>query len=119
MLLHVVAPARGVDAPRHAIVRERAVEHVQQLAGLLDDGDDGCVAEGARVPRLAAALGVEGRAVQHHRRPAFVLVAGEHGGVEVEKVRVGQVEALAHGFPRGLACATWTRRSVRPTARGV
>ncbi len=87
-------------APRrpalHALARERPVEHVQHVRPVLDHGHDARVAERARVPRLPAALGVEGRAVEDHGGSALVLAPRHDGGFELEQVRIGAVEPLRH-----------------------
>ena len=96
VLLHVVEAARAVHPAMDAVVGDRRVEDVQDLALLLDHRHDARAVEGARVPRLAAALGVERGAVEHHRRAVAVSSPGDDGGVELEPVRVVPVQALGH-----------------------
>ncbi len=96
VLLHVVATALRVDPAVHALARERPIEDVEHVRPVLDHGHDPRVAERAGVPRLAAALGVEGCPVEDHGRATLVLAPRDDGGVELEQVRVGAVEALRH-----------------------
>ena len=85
VLLHVVAAAVRVDAAVDTLLGEGTVEHVQDVVPGLDHRDDQRVAERAGVPGLAAALGVEGGAVEDHRRAAIVLASLPHARVELEQ----------------------------------
>ncbi len=97
VLLHVVAPAVRVDDPVHTLGGQRSIEHVEDVLSFLDHGDDARVAERAGVPRLPAALGVEGGPVEDHGGPALVIAPRDHRRVELEEIGVGGVEALGHG----------------------
>ena len=96
VLLHVVAAPVGVDPAVHAFRGERAVEDVKHVGPGLDDRQHARLAERTGVPGLPAALGVEGRAVEHDGRPAVVLAARQHGGVELQQVRILPVQPLGH-----------------------
>jgi len=73
VLLDVVAAPPGVHASLHPIAGHRPVEDVDDVAAVLDHGHHPRFAEGAGVPRLPAALRVEGGPVEHDGRPALVL----------------------------------------------
>src|SRR6185503_5685336 len=66
------------------------------VVAVFDDRDDSRVFQRARVPGLPAALGVEGRAVEHDRRPPVVIAPSDYGRLELEQVRVAAVEPLRH-----------------------
>ena len=71
VLLHVIEPAGPVDDAVHRVVRERRVQHVQDVAVLLvDDVDDAGAAQRAGVERLPAGGRIEGGAIEDHARPA-------------------------------------------------
>ena len=96
VLLHVVAAPVGVDPALHAFRGERTVEDVEHVGPVLDHRQHARVAERAGVPGLPAALGVEGRAVEHDGRPAVVLAPRQHDGVELQQVRILPVQPLGH-----------------------
>ena len=52
----------------------------------------------AGIMHLAAAGGIEGRAVQHDGMAAFALQGFDNAGVKVEEKRVVIVEAVSHLF---------------------
>jgi len=97
VLLHVVAAAVRVHHPVDAVGRERAIEHVEDGARPLDHGEDARLAQRARVPGLAAALGVERRAVEDDHGAALVVAAGDDRRIELEGVGVVQVDPQGHG----------------------
>ena len=96
VLLHVVAAPRGVHHPVHPLFGQGPVEHVEDVRPVLEHGDDAGVAERARVPGLAAALRVEGGAVEDDGGPSLVLAATDHGRVELEEGGIGGVESFGH-----------------------
>ena len=91
VLLGVVVPALRIDPAVDALRGERTLEDVQHLAVLLDDRQHPHAVEAARVPRLAAALGVEGGPVEDHGGVAVVLDARDDAGVELEQRGVVEV----------------------------
>ena len=105
VLLDVVETARSVHLPVDRVAGQLAVQDVEGLPALLHDRDDGHAREGADVPRLAAALGVEGGAVEHDGRTVLVPPPSHHTGVELEQVRVVLEEALGH--QRGATVSTY------------
>jgi len=112
VLLAVVAPAVPVHTSMDGPLRERAIEDVEDVALLLEDLEDTGLAQGPGVPGLAAALGVEGRAVEDRDGAAVELAAGENLCLEVEGVGVVQVETLGHIMPGHSAGASQRNRAV-------
>ncbi len=95
VLLHVVEPAGPVEDAHDLVGVERARQGVPDGAGLvrLHVGDRH-PGQGAVVGRLAAALGVEGAAVQRHA----AAVAGDDMGGEPRQGGVVVIEAVGgHG----------------------
>ena len=92
VLLEVVAPAGGVDDAVQALAGGHRVEDVHDPSAVVLHLEDAHAAERARVPGLAAALGVERGAVEHDRGPSPVLPALHDACVELEQVRVVAVE---------------------------
>ena len=96
VLLHVVAAALRVDPAMHALAGDRVVQDVEHVLPVLDHRQHAGVAERPGVPRLPAALGVEGRAVENQRRAALMLATRQHGGVELQQVGILAVQPLGH-----------------------
>jgi len=96
MLLAMVEAPVGVDAAMDSIGHQRLFKDVQDLALLLDHRDDRNIGQNASVPGLAAALGVEGSAIQDHGGAASVLTASHDGRVELQEIGVVVVEAHCH-----------------------
>lgn len=81
MLLHVVEAARPVDLAGDACPRgERPVAEVNDDAVLLAHVKNVGASQRADVAGLAAALGIEGRFLQHDGVAALDLLAGDNGG---------------------------------------
>jgi len=97
VLLAVVAPPLRVDKSAHSLSGEGAAEHVQDLVPFVDHGQHRHAAEHALVGGLAPAFRVEGRPVEHHRRPALMLSAGDDPGFELEQIGIVAVQALGQG----------------------
>ncbi len=102
VLLAVVPAPLPVDPAPHAVGGEGRVKDVEHVLAALQDGHDRDVLDHPRVPGLATALRVEGRAVEHDRGPALVLPAANHPGLELEQVGVVAVEALGHARRAGI-----------------
>ena len=96
VLLHVVAPPGRVDAAGNRARRRRAAEDVQHLALVLLDVEHRDAAERPAVGGLPSALGVEGRAVEHHGGGSAAVADGDDAGVELDERGVLQVEPLGH-----------------------
>ena len=86
MLLPVIVPAGRVDSAVNHVACDRRFEHVKYRLAIFDHGADGDVVQRPCVPRLAAALRVEGRLVEDDGRPAFVLTPLDDAGVELEQI---------------------------------
>ena len=99
VLLHVVEAAVPVDgAGEGGADLHRDIHGVENRAVLLLDVQDLRLAQGAEVTGLAAALRVEGRAVQGHEEAIFAGVTAEDPGGEGFQVGVGVVELFrGHG----------------------
>ena len=97
VLLHVVEAAGAVHPPVHPVAGDLRVEDVKDLAVLLDHRDDAHRAEPSGVPRLAAALRVEGRAVEDDGRAVLMAAPGHDHRVKLQQVWVFAVQALGHG----------------------
>src|SRR4029450_10130927 len=92
VLLQVVAAPLAVDLAVDRLRRRQRVHDVQDLAAALDDRRHVRGVQPAGVPGLAAALGVERGAVEHHRGTALVLAPRDHARVELQQVGIVAVE---------------------------
>ena len=99
VLLHVVEAAVPVDgAGEGGADLHRTIHGVENRAVLLLDVQDLRLAQGAEVTGLAAALRVEGRAVQGHEVAVFAGVTSEDPGGEGFQVGIKVVEFFrGHG----------------------
>jgi hypothetical protein len=70
--------------------RKVAVELVPHFARITLEPDDGSSVEGPQIVRLAAATGIEGTAIEHHK----VSLRGGHLRVEGPSVRIVQIDLL-------------------------
>ena len=92
VLLHVVEPPGPVDGAGHVFANfHRLFDSVDNDAVLFVDVGDGGAVQRAVVGRLAAALGVEGGAVQRHQIPVFARLTGQDRGGERPHKGVGVV----------------------------
>ena len=97
VLLHVVEAAGPIDRSFHFSAGvERTVEQVQHLAVPILHVEHRRTAQRALVPRLAAALGIEGAAVQHRCWLAIQIPQRDEMGGEAGQVGVAEVEAFGH-----------------------
>ena len=97
VLLHEVEAAGEVDLPRYRLShRQRAGAQVDHLPLLLMGVGDRYAAQDALVTRLAAPLGVEGRAVQNHLPAVLPLLTGEDLGGEFFHKSVVVVKFFCH-----------------------
>ena len=111
VLLHVVAAALGVHAAVHAVGLEGGGQHVQHLAAVLHHRHHRHAVQGADVPGLAAALRVEGGAIEDEGGPSLVAAAPHHGGLELHEVRVFPVQPLGHARAAVTTTAPWPPRT--------
>ena len=92
VLLTVIAPPLSIDTPPNPVCLEPAFCEVEDLPVGLHYRHDAHPVQLARVPRLSAALGVEGGAVEDHRWLPIVLAPCHDDCVELEKVGVVAME---------------------------
>ena len=94
VLLHVLESALPVDCAVDRSDSGLAIEHVHDVVVSIDDVDDARVAKRPGVERLPAGGRIERGAIEDDGRLAVELLGMDDGGVELDGVGVGVVEAL-------------------------
>src|SRR6267378_2645925 len=90
VLLHVVKPARPVDAADHIRTFRAAVDDMNDFVAFIADVEDICIGDLAQVVRLAAGGRVKGRTIQNQ----------SPDGASNSRVYIGRKNLAAHD-PRG------------------
>ena len=103
MLLHVVEAAVPVHAAGHLRAGWLPLHQVDYLAVPIDHAGNRRTAEGAQICGLAAALRVEGRALQHHLGHLSGRCHPDHPGGELPQVAIPVVESLRAARHRSLS----------------
>ena len=94
MLLHVIEAAVPIDVTVYFAGGQGRFHHVRDALAFIFDLHQCHAADGARVVRLPAGRGIEGRAVQIDA--AAILRTVRHPRAEFTQVGIGVVEAIGH-----------------------